>query len=148
MSEEQKPGPEADQFAADYGEGTAMAQEWIAGKGDLPDLLRIVRDMPRGVEMTGIEAGFLCTIDTEVRGALKGAARPPEPAEAKLERTPAPEAPALPAVDIEEFYRQRREREIKARLDELGRQNAAAFEEQRHAFGGGAYPRAAEWRGG
>ncbi len=111
MSEQQKPGPEADQFAANYGEGAAM-----------PDLLRIVRDMPRGVEMTGIEAGFICTVDAAVWGALKGMASPPEAAAAKLliERTPALEAPPLPAVDLDEFYRQRRQRELKARLDELG----------------------------
>jgi hypothetical protein len=45
MPDELKPEPRAD-FAADYREGEAMAREWIAGRGDLPDLLHVVRDMP------------------------------------------------------------------------------------------------------
>jgi hypothetical protein len=34
----------------------------------LPDLLHIVRDMPRGDELGGLEAGFLSTIDAAIRG--------------------------------------------------------------------------------
>jgi hypothetical protein len=57
MPDELKPEPGAD-FAADFREGEAMAREWIDGRGDLPDLLHIVRDMPRGGELGGLEAGF------------------------------------------------------------------------------------------
>jgi hypothetical protein len=62
MPDELKPEPQAD-FAADFRDGEAMAREWIAGRGDLPALLHIVRDMPRGGELGGLEAGFLSTID-------------------------------------------------------------------------------------
>jgi hypothetical protein len=65
--DELKPEPRAD-FAADFRDGEAMAREWIAGGGDLPDLLHIVRDMPRRDELGGLEAGFLSTIDAAIRG--------------------------------------------------------------------------------
>jgi hypothetical protein len=71
MPDELKPEPGAD-FAADFREGEAMAREWIDGRGDLPDLLHIVRDMPRGGELGGLEAGFLSTIDAAVRGDRLG----------------------------------------------------------------------------
>ena len=58
MPDELKPDPRPD-FAADFRDGEAMAREWIDGRGDLPDLLHIVRDMPRGGDMGGLEAGFL-----------------------------------------------------------------------------------------
>jgi hypothetical protein len=65
MPDELKPEASAD-FVADFREGEAMAREWIAGRGDLPDLLHVVRDMPRGGAMGGLEAGFLSTIDAAV----------------------------------------------------------------------------------
>ena len=71
-------GPEADQFAADFHDGAAMAREWIEGKGDLPDLIAIVREMPRGSEMSGREAGFLASLDAAVRGGRQGAAASPD----------------------------------------------------------------------
>jgi hypothetical protein len=46
-----------------------MARESFAGRGDLPDLLHIVRDMPRGGELGSLKAGFLSTIDAAIRGA-------------------------------------------------------------------------------
>jgi hypothetical protein len=46
MPDELKPEPRAD-FAADFRDGEVMAREWIAGRGDLPDLLHIVRDETR-----------------------------------------------------------------------------------------------------
>jgi hypothetical protein len=73
-------GPEADPFAADFADGAAMAREWIEGRGDLPALLHIIRDMPRGGELAGLEAGFLSTIDAAVRGDRLGAANVPDPA--------------------------------------------------------------------
>jgi hypothetical protein len=137
MPDELKPEPGAD-FAADFREGEAMAREWIDGRGDLPDLLHIVRDMPRGGELGGLEAGFLSTIDAAVRGDRLGAANVPDPATAQqlLEASPAsasPEAVSAP-VDLEAFHRRRREHELAARLEELGRRNAVAFVELQHAF--------------
>jgi hypothetical protein len=132
---DQKPKLEAD-FAADFRDGEAMAREWIAGRGALPDLLHIVRDMPRGVELGGLEAGFLSTIDAAVRGDRLDAANVPDPTKAQLllEALPLPEAPPVPPVDVDEFRRRRRDHELAARLDELGRRNAEAFLEQQHAF--------------
>jgi hypothetical protein len=121
-------GPEADQFAADFRDGAAMAQEWIEGRGDLPDLLHIVRDMPRG-ELGGLEAGFLASVDAAVRGARQDAAATPDPAKAKLLLTPptaaaSPEA-VSPPMSLDEFHHRRRERERAARCEELWRANSA-----------------------
>jgi hypothetical protein len=109
MSDELKPEPR-DDFAADFREGEAMALEWIAGRGALPDLLHIVRDMPRGGELGGLEAGFLSTIDAGVRCDRLGAANVPDPAKAQLlpEATPPAEAPPLPTIDVDEFRWRRR----------------------------------------
>jgi hypothetical protein len=151
MPDELKPEPGAD-FAADFREGEAMAREWIDGRGDLPDLLHIVRDMPRGGELGGLEAGFLSTIDAAVRGDRLGAANVPDPATAQqlLEASPAsasPEAVSAP-VDLEAFHRRRREHELAARLEELGRRNAEAFVELQHAFTPRNQMRNdADWRG-
>jgi hypothetical protein len=151
MPDELKPEPGAD-FAADFREGEAMAREWIDGRGDLPDLLHIMRDMPRGGELGGLEAGFLSTIDAAVRGDRLGAANVPDPATAQqlLEASPAsasPEAVSAP-VDLEAFHRRRREHELAARLEELGRRNAEAFVELQHAFAPRNQMRNdADWRG-
>jgi hypothetical protein len=130
MPDELKPEPRAD-FAADFRDGEAMAREWIAGRGDLPDLLHIVRDMPRGAELGGLEAGFLSTIDAAVRGDRLDAANAPDVAKAQLllEATPlAPSPEAVSAsVDLEAFHRRRRERELAVRFEELARRNAARF---------------------
>ena len=135
MPDELKPEPRAD-FTADFRDGEGMAREWIAGRGDLPDLLHIVRDMPRGGELGGLEAGFLSTIAAAVRGDRLGAANVPDPAKAQLllEATPSAEAPPLPPIDVDEFRRRQRERAAAAKLEELGRRNQAAFMEQQHAF--------------
>jgi hypothetical protein len=83
-----------------------MALEWMAGKGDLPDLLHIVRDMPRG-DLGGLEAGFLASVDAHIRGKRQGAAGAPDPAKAKLllEATPSTQAPPLPPIDVDAFHR-------------------------------------------
>jgi hypothetical protein len=131
MPDELKPEPRAD-FAADFREGEAMAREWIAGRGDLPDLLHVVRDMPRGDELGGLEAGFLSTIDAAVRGDRLDAANVPDPAAkaqlllAATPLAPSPEAVSAP-VDLEAFHRRRRERELAMRFEELARRNAALF---------------------
>jgi hypothetical protein len=148
MPDELKPEPRAD-FAADFRDGEAMAREWIAGRGDLPDLLHVVRDMPRGGDMGGLEAGFLSTIDAAVRGDRLGANNVPDPGKAQLllEATPSAEAP-LPPIDVDEFRRRRRERELAARLEEFGRRNAELFMVQGRAiWGGERLPKDADWRG-
>jgi len=118
-------GSEADPFVSDFRDGAAMAREWIEGRGDLPDLLRIVLTMPRG-ELGGVEAGFLASVDAAVRRARQGAAATPDPAKAKLLLTPPPSPEAVsPPVDLDEFHRRRLERERAVRLKELARANAA-----------------------
>jgi hypothetical protein len=147
MPDELKPEPRAD-FAADFRDGEVMAREWIAGRGDLPDLLHIVRDMPRGGELGGLEAGFLSTIDAAVRGDRRGAAHVADQAKAQLllEATPPAEAPTLPPVDVDEFRRRWREHGFAARLDELGRRNAEAFLDQGRGLGAGErLPKVAVW---
>jgi hypothetical protein len=148
MPGELKPEPR-DDFAADFREGEAMAREWIDGRGALPDLLHVVRDMPRGGEMGGLEAGFLSTIDVSVRGDL-GAANVPDPAtkaQELLDATPSAEAPHSPPIDVDEFRRRQREHELAARLTELGRRNAALFMEQGAFTLGNQTRNDADWRG-
>jgi hypothetical protein len=138
MSDELKPEPR-DDFAADFREGEAMAREWIAGRGALPDLLHVVRDMPRGGEMGGLEAGFLSTIDAAVRGDRPGAANVPDPAtkaQQLLEATPSPQPP----IDVDAFRRRMREHERARRFERLASSNAAAWGEQ------GAMVRRMGWR--
>ena len=129
MPDELKPEPEADEFPADFREGEEMAREWIAGRGDLPDLLHIVRDMPRGGELGGLEAGFLSTIDAAVRGDRLGAANVPDPGKAQLllEAPPSAEAPPLPCIDVDEFRRRWGERERAQRFERLAKANVERF---------------------
>jgi hypothetical protein len=148
MPDELKPEPRAD-FAADFRDGEGMAREWIAGRGDLPDLLHIVRDMPRGGDLGGLEAGFLSTIDAAVRGDPLGAANEPDPTKAQqlLEAMPSAEAVSAP-VDLEAFHRRRLEHERRARFEEVASRNQALFMEQQHAFAPGNQMRNdADWRG-
>ena len=119
-------GPEADPFAAGFRDGAAMAREWIEGKGDLPDLVHIVRDMPRGGDMGGLEAGFLASIDAAVRGGREGAAASPDLETAKTLLTPSTPSPeAAPPPDWDEVLRRGRERERAARRDKLWREISA-----------------------
>jgi hypothetical protein len=100
----------------------------------------------------GFAGGFLSTIDAAVRGDRLGAANVPDPAakaQLLLEATPSAEAPPFPPIDVDEFRRRRREHELAARLDELGRRNAALFMEQQHAFTPRNQTRKdVDWRGG
>jgi hypothetical protein len=137
MPDELKPEPRAD-FAADFRDGEAMAREWIAGRGDLPDLTLIVKDMPR--DLGGLEAGFLATIDVAVRGARRGEAGAPDVAKGQLALTP----PAEPLIDIDELHRRQRERAVATKLEELGSRNQALFVEQQRPFMGGNLPKDAD----
>jgi hypothetical protein len=147
MLDELNPEPAAD-FVADFREGEAMAREWIAGRGDLPDLLHVVLTMPRREERGGVEAGFLSTIDATVRGDRLGAANVPDPAKAQLllEATASAESPPLP-IDVDEFCRRRHERERAARLEQLGPHNEEAWREQRAFLTGNSMRKDADWRG-
>jgi hypothetical protein len=113
-------------FAADFREGEAMARDWIAGKGALPDLMSIVKDMPR--DLAGLEAGFLSTVDAAARGR-QGAAGAPDPAKAQLALAPQPTPEPPPTISLDELMLRRRERNLEQRLDELGRRNAEAWVE-------------------
>jgi hypothetical protein len=85
MADELKPEPR-DEFTVDFREGEAMAKEWIAGRGDLPDLLHIVRDMPS--DLGGLEAGFLNTVDVAARGRGESGASDVAKAQKLLDATP------------------------------------------------------------
>jgi hypothetical protein len=146
MPDEPKLEPGAGSFAADFRDGEAMAREWIEGRGDLPGLLHIVRDMPRGSDMGGLEAGFLSTLDAVVRGDRRGEASAPDPAKAQilLEAPPPAGPPPLPAIDIDVFHLRQREHERKALLEGWARHNEEAFREQQAFIYGNRTP--TDWR--
>jgi hypothetical protein len=149
MPDELKPEAGRD-FVADFRDGQTMALEWVAGRGDLPDLLHVVRDMPRGGAMGGLEAAFLSTIDAGVRGDRRGEPGAPDPAKAQLLLESAAAqgaAQAPPPIDVDEFRRRRREREMAARLHDLGRRNAEAWQEQSAFITGDHRRKDADWRG-
>jgi hypothetical protein len=129
----------------DFRAGEALALEWIEGRTSLTDdLADLVLGMARELsgearEFGGDARGFLVTIGNAARMARKSKARPtpagaPAPAgmDAQMAPQPTPEPPQ-PRVDLNELMRRRREREYKAKLDELGRRNQQAWLEQ-HAM--------------
>jgi hypothetical protein len=103
--------------------------------------------MSHGGGLGGLEAGFLSAIDAAVRGDRRGQAGAPDPAKAELllKGSVAPEA--APAIDVEEFRRRRRERELAARLQELDRRNAEAWRDQSEFLRGGGRVKGVDWRG-
>jgi hypothetical protein len=78
----------------------------------------------------GVDAGFLSTIDAAVRGDRRGEAGAPDPAnvQALLEGPAAREGEHTASIEVDKFGRRRRERERAARLEELGRRNAQAWQ--------------------
>ena len=136
--------PEADPFAADFHDGAAMFREWIEGKSNLPNLIAIVREMPRGPEMGGLEAGFLASLDAAVRGGRQGAAASPDLETAKALLTPPEPSPEPPAMDLDEMLRRRRERERAAWREEFWRANSAIPLVQMP----GQMRKDTDWRGG
>jgi hypothetical protein len=133
MSEPMKAEPETD-FVAAFREGEAVAREWLAGKGDLPDLLSIVLDMARE-PLGGREAGFLSMVDAAVRGRRTA----PDPAKAQMALAPpadasSPDASPTPTVDVDEMFRRRREAQRKAWRDEFWRRNQEGFVEQAYSI--------------
>jgi hypothetical protein len=126
--------PETD-FEAAFREGEAMAREWLAGKGPLPDLVRIVRDMPQA--LGGLEAGFLSAIEASVRGRRGAGAPDPARAQAALSppaESPSPETPVEPTIDLDEISRRSRERERKARMEQWKRDNEEAWASQAYSI--------------
>ena len=109
--------------------GEELARAWLQGMSELvDDLSALVDGMPRR-ELGPVERGFLRVVGEAARRAVlalrtaSAAPRPPDLAKAQ----PLPEAPLVPRIDIDEFRRRRREHELAARLDELGRRNAELF---------------------
>jgi hypothetical protein len=134
--------------------GEELARAWLQGKSELiDDLAALVDGMTRPLDATA--RAFLATVGNAARLAPRGKARPtptgtPAPArlEAQTAAQPTPEAPPAPAFDVDEFRRRRREHELAARLEELGRRNAEAFVGLQHAFAPRNQTRTdAEWRG-
>ena len=124
----------------DFRAGEALALEWIEGRTSLTDdlavlVLGMARELSGEARDFGGEArGFLVTIGNAARQAARGRPRPRRAGAAKpVEALPLPEAPPSPPVDVDEFRRRRREHELAARLDELGRRNAETFMELRNA---------------
>ena len=114
---------------SDDGEGSWRAVG-CRGKSELLDSLAdLVEGMSHPLDETA--RAFLATVGKAARQASKGKARP---AHERIEALPPP-PPEAAAFDIDGFRRRRREHELAARLDQLGRRNAEAFlEMQQPAF--------------
>jgi hypothetical protein len=105
--------------------GEELARAWLQGKSELiNDLAALVDGMSQPLDATA--RAFLLTVGNAARSAPRGKARP---APARLDAQPTQDPPQ-PRVDIDEFRRRQREHERAARLEELGRSNAAAWGEQ------------------
>jgi hypothetical protein len=133
--------------------GEELARAWLQGKSELiDDLAALVDGMTRPLDATA--RAFLFTIGNAARSVPRSKVRqtpagapPPARLEAQTAAQPTPEAPPAPAFDVDEFRRRRREHELAARLDELGRRNAEAFVGQQRAFMASNYlPKDADWR--
>jgi hypothetical protein len=126
----------SDMIDDDFRAGEALALEWIEGRTSLTDDLAVlVLGMARELrgearEFGGEVRGFLVTIGNAARQAPRGHTRPrPAGAPKPVEALPSPEVPSA-TVDFNEMLRRRRERNLAARLDELGRRNQEAWLEQ------------------
>jgi hypothetical protein len=130
----------SDMIDDDFRAGEALALEWIEGRTSLTDdlavlVLGMTRELSDEAREFGGEArGFLVTIGNAARQAARRETNPrskpirpraPDPAKA-----PPPAEPPSAAVDFNELMQRRRERNLAARLDELGRRNQEAWLEQ------------------
>jgi hypothetical protein len=74
------------------------------------------------------ERAFLLTIGNAARSVARGEVEPtPAGVPTPVKALPSPEAPPSPSIDIEGFLRVRRECDMHDRLEELARNNAAAW---------------------
>ncbi|MGC2784732.1 MAG: hypothetical protein WA397_13065 [Roseiarcus sp.] len=111
---------------SDYEEGARRALEWLGRSEDAAELAQIIGEMPP--KLGDMEIAFLIAIG---RAALAGhKAAPQTEAEAKARPATLLETPAVPWIDVDEFRRRKREHELGAKLEELGRRNQALFLEQ------------------
>jgi hypothetical protein len=110
----------------DFRDGEEAAIAWLEGRSELiADLAALVTGMPR--ELGAAERGFLVTVGNAAKQAARGHAQPmpaDAPASVKAQPSPPPSQPS-PAIDLDEYMRQRRERAQAARLQELWRENSA-----------------------
>ena len=111
--------------------GEELARAWLDGKSELiDDLAALVDGMDKPLD--GTARAFLLMVGNAARSTPRGKARSaPARIEAQTKAQPTPpEAPPAPAFDVDAFRRRMREREQAARLEQLGRSNAAAWGEQ------------------
>lgn len=122
-----------DEFRA----GEALVLEWIGGRTSLTDdpavlVVGMARELSgEAREFGGEVRGFLVTIGNAARQAARGPTRPmPAGAPTPVKAQPSPEAPSPPPIDVDEFIRARREHALRERLQEMGRHNEAAWQQQ------------------
>jgi hypothetical protein len=128
----------------DFEEGARRGLEWLGRSDDAAELAQIIGEMP--AKLGDMETAFLIAIG---RAALAGhKAAPQTEAEATARPATLPPMPEAPAFDVDAFRRRMRDHERAARLEELGRRNAAAWAEQRgFTLGGQTRKNDADWDG-
>jgi hypothetical protein len=106
--------------------GEELARAWLQGNSELlDDLADLVGSMSHPLDETA--RTFLLTVGNAARQASKGKARP---AHERIEAQPAVQPTPPAPIDLNEVIRRRREHELAARLEELGRRNAQAWVDQ------------------
>jgi hypothetical protein len=130
---------------SDYEEGARRGLEWLGRSEDAAELAQIIGQMP--TELGDMESAFLIAIGRAALAGHKAAPQTEDEAKARPATLPPPPAEApVPWIDVDAFRRRRREHELAARLEELGRRNAALFMEQ-GAFTLGRQTQNDDWRG-
>ncbi|MGC2787911.1 MAG: hypothetical protein WA397_29590 [Roseiarcus sp.] len=120
----------------DFEEGARRALEWLGRSEDgaeLPQIVgamlaQIIGEMPP--KLGDMENAFLIAIGRAALAGHKAAPQTEDEAKARPATLPPPaEAPPV-WTDVDAFRRRKREHELAAKLEELGRRNQALFLEQ------------------
>jgi hypothetical protein len=125
-----------DENLSDYEEGARRALEWLGRSEDAAELAEIVDAMLAQLvgqmppKLGDMEIAFLIAIGRAALDGHKAAPQSQEEAKARPATLPPPaEAPPV-WTDVDAFRRRKREHELAAKLEELGRRNQALFLEQ------------------
>ncbi len=113
----------------DFEEGARRALAWLGRSEEAAELAQIIGEMP--AKLGDMEIAFIIAIGRAALAGHKAAPQTEDEAKARPATLPStPEAPPVPWIDVDAFHRRRRESELAARLDELWRRNAEAWQQR------------------